>query len=509
MKRSIAMKNIPCILFITLTILLAACTPHSVREAESVVTQADSLWQAGKMYGVDDGDSVTLAQAYETLQEHSAFSRQLSEVCPFVHCTSLLRTYSHACYHYGKLLRAKDNPVAAMQVFIAATHSHTRDYHILGRVYSNMGSICHLAGEYSLSYDMYEKSAHVFLQDGDSLSYYYLLNDMAFELAEQGKKEETLTLLSDIESHCTDNDVLAKVWETKVNVYERTEKYDSVLVMMEKISSSATSYVFKARAYEHLGQIDSALYYAHKVMSLSDASEQNKYNMIYIILNYDSTLRNEDIIALSAQRSDIETDILIPLHNRWAMAVQLLEQDLNREKDWRWLYVNIATIITICLFLLIYIYRKYNQRQLLSQQIEELTASHKEVKQQHEKVIYEYTQYKKNKVYLIEQNVSAIIHSKDFPNNIYWKDYNTMYKMVDGYFGMLVTKLQTIYHLSEREIRLCILVLLGVSNSKQLAQMLYYGTSGIRNFKNRTAKKLNTNSIKLREIIIDIAIGEL
>ncbi len=198
------MKTIPCILFITLTILLAACTPHSIREAEKVVTQADSLWQAGKMYGVDEGDSVTLAQAYETLQEHSAFSRQLSEVCPFVHCTSLLRTYSHACYHYGKLLRTKDNPVEAMQVFIAATHSHTHDYHILGRVYSNMGSICHLAGEYSLSYDMYEKSAHVFLQDGDSLSYYYLLNDMAFELAEQGKKEEVFSMLSIIDEQYPD-----------------------------------------------------------------------------------------------------------------------------------------------------------------------------------------------------------------------------------------------------------------------------------------------------------------
>lgn len=497
------MKNILCILFIALSCFFAACTPHSVREAEKVVTQADSLWQAGKMYGVDEGDSVSLAQAYETLDQFGKFS---------IVNYQLSIAYSHACYHYGKLLRTKDNPVEAMQVFIAATHSHTHDYHILGRVYSNMGSICHLAGEYSLSYDMYEKSAHVFLQDGDSLSYYYLLNDMAFELAEQGKKE-TLTMLDSLMRHCSDIGVIAKTMETKANFFMVTEQYDSALYVLNRIhilgNRESTGYVLKARAYEHLGQIDSALYYAHKVMSLSDASEQNKYNMIYIILNYDSTLRNEDIIALSAQRSDIETDILIPLHNRWAMAVQLLEQDLNREKDWRWLYVNIATIITICLFLLIYIYRKYNQRQLLSQQIEELTASHKEVKQQHEKVIYEYTQYKKNKVYLIEQNVSAIIHSKDFPNNIYWKDYNTMYKMVDGYFGMLVTKLQTIYHLSEREIRLCILVLLGVSNSKQLAQMLYYGTSGIRNFKNRTAKKLNTNSIKLREIIIDIAIGEL
>ena len=106
------------------------CSSRAIHEAEAVVAQADSLWQAGLMYGIDAGDSLTLAQAYKTLQEHSVFSRQLSEVCPFVPCTSFLRTYSHACYHYGKLLRAKDNPVEAMQAFINATHSRTRDYHI-------------------------------------------------------------------------------------------------------------------------------------------------------------------------------------------------------------------------------------------------------------------------------------------------------------------------------------------------------------------------------------------
>ena len=71
-------------------------------------------------------DSAELAQAYRTLHKRRAFYPD---------------AYAHGCYHYGRLLREKDNPVAAMQVFINATHSRTRDYHILGRVYSNMGSI--------------------------------------------------------------------------------------------------------------------------------------------------------------------------------------------------------------------------------------------------------------------------------------------------------------------------------------------------------------------------------
>ena len=42
---------------------LIACTPQAIREAEDVVAQADSLWHAGKQYGIDEGDSATLAQA--------------------------------------------------------------------------------------------------------------------------------------------------------------------------------------------------------------------------------------------------------------------------------------------------------------------------------------------------------------------------------------------------------------------------------------------------------------
>ena len=130
-----------------------ACTPRSLREAQSVVAQADSLWLAGKLYGMDEGDSATLAQAYETLGSLSLFNFHFSP------------SYAHACYHYGKLLRAKEHPVEAMQCFINATHSRTRDYHILGRVYSNMGDIAHLAGELPLDGEI-ERSFQKMIKDG-------------------------------------------------------------------------------------------------------------------------------------------------------------------------------------------------------------------------------------------------------------------------------------------------------------------------------------------------------
>ena len=60
------------------------CSSRALHEAEAVVAQADSLWQAGLMYGIDAGDSLSLAQAYETLQEHSVFSSQYSEIEGFL-----------------------------------------------------------------------------------------------------------------------------------------------------------------------------------------------------------------------------------------------------------------------------------------------------------------------------------------------------------------------------------------------------------------------------------------
>ena len=498
---------------VVICIALCACTPRSLREAQEVVAQADSLWHEGKMYGMDEGDSATLAQAYEKLKELSAVSRQLSdvsyqlsEVCPFVHRTSLLCTYAHACYHYGKLLRAKDNPVKAMQVFIDATHSHTKDYHILGRVYNNIGDMCHLAGEFQLSYDMFERSADMFLQDGDTLSYYYALNDMAFELAEQGKKGETLALLSNITETCTNIEVLAKSLETKARVYLKCKQYDSTLYyskqLLLKDSNYSAAILLIAQAYSFLGKGDSASLYAENVLARThELFEIN--NALYILTQNDNTKNIEEVRQSSADRSDVQKLIEIR-QGKLSQAVQLLEQDLNRKPDFRWLYAILATLLIIGTSTGIYAYRKYNKRELLSQQVNDLlNKSDAEIKR-HEQIIQEHEEYNNSLAIQIEKYCTILSQAEDFPNNIYWKDFDAMSKLINDNFGMLVTKLQSIYHLSEREIRLCILVMMCDPSGTELANLLYYG-KGIRTFKNRVAHKLGTNSTELHVFLIKLA----
>ena len=479
---------------------LMACAPQAVREAEDVVAQADSLWHAGKRYGIDEGDSATLAQAYETLE---------AIPLPFREGLGLGSPYAHTCYHYGKLLRAKGNPAEAMQAFISATHSGTKDYHILGRIYSNMGSICHLAGEFQLSYNMYEKSADMFIRNCDSTAYFYAINDMAFELAEQGKKTETLELLSGIEDKNTDPQILAKVYESKARLYYKIGQYDSVVQIVNQLASinhnSSTGYALQAQALWHLGKRDSALTIAKQIMNSRKASNEEKYNILYIIINGDTTLLPDKIKKLSEQRADLETKLLVPLHKQNAVAVNILHEDLSKEANLTWLYSVSITILIISCILILYIYRKRRQHALLSQQVDDLAIQNKEAEAQHEKIIGDIEKHKRTITNEIEQNCQLIINAESFPQNIYWKDFNKMCAVIDSQLYMIATKLNKKNVLNETEIRLCILVLLNLSRV-DISKTLPYASSSVGKLKDQTAKKLNTTGKNLRDYLIKMAV---
>ncbi len=478
-------------------IAILSCSPRAVQEAREVVARADSLRAEGQMYA----DSARLAQTYETLD---------AIPFPLREGLGLGSLYAHACYHYGRLLREKDNPVEAMQVFINATHSHTHDYHILGRVYSNMGDISHLAGEYSLAYELFERSAEMFLRNGDTIAYYYTLNSSALELAEQNKKDDVLSLLNAIDT--SDARLLSFINLSKAILYRNIEQYDSSLFFANAelgvIPNEPGGMLIKAQAYYSLEMKDSALSYAKQILSNPSATYQNVFNALYVVSNIDSTLSKEEIRNLSSQREDIRYYEYEPEKEKNSTAVALLENDLSWTPDHRWIYAVGITILIIGLILGLYVQRKRQQHKLLSQQVDSLTQMNEAAEKQHAQIILKQTRHREEMVSHIETICDMFANADDFPNNLTWKDYGAMCKIINDNFGMLTMKLQSTYHLPERGIRLCILVLMKVSDSKELASLLFYSESGIRNFKNRVAKKLGTNSIELRNTLVNIAIND-
>ena len=470
------------ILFCVIIVCLCACNvPSSIREARQTVAQSDSMWRAGASYD----DSLVLAQAYETLDRWQWFYAD---------------DYAHACYHYGKLLRAKDNPVEAMQVFLKATHSRTHDYHILGRIYNNVGDICHLAGDFELSYDMFEQSGNMYLRNGDTTLYCYCLNDMAYELAEQGKKEQTEALLSKIDSSTQDKDVLAKALETKILFLRNTAQYDSVINAVNYLQSQKrcmpTGFVLKASAFWHIGETDSALFYAKYVLDMPNAANQDKYNMLYIVLNGDSTLQTEEVKALSEQRADLEMLELVPQHKQHAVAVNLLRQDIGKTPRVK-LVIYIIGLISCFIVASLIVYSRRVHR--IKAQQEELLN---DVKQQQTAHIT----FKRKE---IEHACSAIRSERDWQKQMNWKDYDLLCAFVDKHFFFLAHNLKQKQVLNEKEVRLCILVLIGGFSDKQLADILCYGEKSIRGIKRYTAQKLGTSSAKLRNFLLNMLIGDV
>ena len=131
------------LLFILPIILLCFSSCNRLQEAQKVVAECDSLLNAGLLYE----DSASLAGAVGTLN----------------HYRLLYPTeYAKANYYYGRLLRSRENYVAAMQCFIDATETHTNDYNVLGRSYSNIATICSYEENFKLAYDLYEKSSQCF-----------------------------------------------------------------------------------------------------------------------------------------------------------------------------------------------------------------------------------------------------------------------------------------------------------------------------------------------------------
>ena len=442
---------------------LTACTQRGLHEAQAVVAEADSLWHEGKTYD----DSATLAHAYNELGKWQRFYPD---------------EYAHACYHYGKLLRMKDDHAAAMQCFINATHTRTSDFHILGRVYSNMGSICHLASNFTIAYGMYEKSANFFLQNGDTLNYYYALNDMAYESAERGDSITAIAIVESLENlHESEFPFLTLI--TRAELSLKRKNYVSAIPYAKKALSlntnnSVTPLLILAQSYSYLGNKDSAVYYANLVLSNTD-DVYNINNALYIITNDDESKDINAVREVAADRSDTQKLIEIQ-RSKLSQAVQLLEQDLNRKPDLRWVYaIMITALFTGGAFYWRYYIRKRQMRTQVKQMIERQNDN-------------------------IMQSIKQHIDVNDLTHTLHWKNYAAMKADADLYMGGIVNKLEA-QNLNETEIRFCLLTMLDFSLSR-IAETIHYGyPSGIKTLKKRISVKLGTTPPQLHDFLFQIA----
>ena len=347
----------------------------------------------------------------------------------------------------------------------------------------------------------------MFLSSGDTLLYYYLLNDKAFELAELGKKEECLHLLATIESQSKYSQIQTKTWETRAELFNIMTQYDSAIYCAQRSillgNSDPTCIIIKAQAFSQMEIGDSALFYANIVLTHPYASYQNRFNALYVISHYDSTLCAEDIRSIASQREDIRYYEYEPEKEKLTDAIDLLLQDIEHKSDKRWIYVLVATLLFILsCSMMYYIWCRRKQHHNMIIELQEKKIERGKLEKNINNLALIQESKRQQLIDEIESVCDQFRNNRDMKADLCWNDYETMCTIINRRMFGILDRLRS-YSLSEKETRLCVLILLK-ANTEQMVDLIPYARSGLGKFKYTTARKLSTTTSNMRPFLLNL-----
>jgi len=370
-------------------------------------------------------------------------------------------------YRQGRELREADEPVAAMKSFIAATREHSREYNFKARSWSNMATMCRMGERHDLAYALYEKSLEQFTLAKDTLAQAYALNNMAWEQAVLGNKPTAVRLIDSALFVCSDEAVRAKVRESQAAACLYAGEYDSVLFYTGQTSSLYFD-MLRAQAYTFLGRNDSALYYAKRVVEQTD-NPRYLDDVYYILSHCDATAEVEDIRRLADERTDIQRT-LESIRPEWIEAMSLAKQALvPSQQSLKW-WIGIVLAILAVGVAAWGAWRLWKRKKQASS---------------------------------LEQQCRALRKSTRIREELHWNDYALFCAVCNERLSGIADKLDQ-RGLSEREIRICVLVLIGFSYA-EIAEILFRAENGIGKDKYLIAKHLGVSVKDLQTTLRDIA----
>lgn len=381
-------------------------------------------------------------------------------------------------YQNGKALREEGKQEEAMQAFIEAAHSGTEDQALLGRVYSNMANMCRQANEHETAYEVYEMSAEHFRKTNDTLAYAYALNNMAWEQAVMGEKEEAYMLVDSAVRIYPYSPLIEKIIETKSAACLFRQEYDSVLYYTNGADNDYLL-MLRAQAFSFLQIDDSAMLYAQQLLPRMT----NLFyldDLYYILTHNDTKADTETLRVLASERADVQNAIK-ERHGELTKAVQLLRQDLSKKEQatsWKailWWVIGIGLLVWGAIVV-------YKQRKLWIEKSDFEQARRKE----------------------FAQNIRQLQEAKDIRHELAWDDFAALCLQIDKRFHGLASRLQE-QRLNEQDIRICVLVLIGLSH-KEIAELLNCSPKSIGKQKDLTAHKLGVSGGQLQDKLQKTAI---
>lgn len=400
----------------------------------------------------------------------------LALICGISSCSYHAGEDAQAWYEQGRELRQADEPEQAMQSFLRAAHSGTEDEALLGRVWSNIANMCRQANEHHKAFQLYAVSAEHFAAANDTLAYAYALNNMAWEQAAMGHKDSAMLLISSAIQSYPRPPLTDKIIESRAAACLFAEEYDSVLFYT---TSSDNDYLLmlRAQAYSFLQIDDSAAYYARLLLPRTNALTSLD-DLYYILSHNDATVDKELVRTLSSKRADVQKAIEAR-HVKLTQAILLLEQ--NTEEQDHLALIFIALLVAL-FGLLLSIWALFVWRKHRLWHIEQTTQ----------------LQLRRNE---LMHTIQLLREAPDLRTEIAWEDFTELCRRIDKLFYGLASSLQE-KGLNEQDIRICLLVLLGLSH-KEVADMLNCSPKSIGKLKDITARKLSVSGGNLYDRLLE------
>lgn len=384
-------------------------------------------------------------------------------------CVSCASPSAETRYAQGRQFLEAGEPVKAMRAFIAATQVPSEEFVFKGRSYSNMATMCRKGERHDLAYALYDKSLEQFTLADDSLRQAFALNNMAWEKAVLSDKKSALELIDSALLLSLDSVLLTKVLESRAAAHLYASEYDSVLLCTaDRSAPSVYINMVRAQAFAFLAENDSAVVYARSVLQQTN-NPRYLDDVYYILTQCDSTVVIDDLRQLSSLRTDVQR-ALERNQPEWIEAMLIAQQSLKpRNQNARYFTLGLIALL-LCFGVswgIVLLLRRRSRANSIEQQCLELSKA------------------------------------PDIKTELFWNDYPLFRNACNARFSGIVDKLEQ-RGLSEREIRIAVLVLIGFSYA-EMAEILFRAENGIGKDKYTIAKRLGISAKELRETLLSIA----
>ena len=456
-------------------LLVMSCTSCACwREAKGVIAEADSLL----VHKIVTRDTAALNFAINTLDGPLGyvFAKQ-----------DLAKAY----YFMGRNFYYLNDFATAADYYILCDRLNPKDPLYKGRINSCMGYLCKQDSCFEEALEFYLRASCAFKEAGDEWYYAHNLLNVAECHISLHKYYKADSLLTIAETFDIDSTYYARMIETWGLYFFERQEYDSALtyfVYIENyprpIEAKCYSYMKMMQIYIRQNNYDVANKYACFIIEHSTVPNY-KTNAYYTLLRIKDRSKDSEYLAdLSYLRKD--EDIKIRYESEaYAQATIKLKAYLVNPHPYLLINWCIFGGIIVILLLCIITYALYKHKQCASYKTAEILRLQEEknlaARELFERQIFDYS-----------------VH---FTSLDTWKDSHKLREQANIYCGNIFYRLEETYHLSEQEIKICLMVLLYFSR-EQMANYLYVQPNTISKAKNKIAKQLGTSSAQLREFLI-------